>query len=181
MALAAGRIARRPVISPSFIMGSSMSLEEGAGDQFVNQRAKASALLLRALHQPGDVVAVAELDLPADRVADELLGHVPQELRRVRREKCLELEDVFEGAAVGGGAGRVHRGPELEADADERIDRSAGRLVAGPDRAVTGALPADDVEGLEREARRIDLRVAGRAGLVRAVLLEQFPDRRGAA
>ena len=71
-------------------------------------------------------------------------------------------------------------GPGVEREflavvSDARLGRAVG------ERAVAVAPAAHHVEAFEREARRVDLGVAGGAGLQRAMLFELCADGRGAA
>ena len=119
-----------------------MSLEEGALDQFVQEAPETAALDPDAVHDAGDVVAVAERHVAAGRIAGQLLRKVLEQVDGIRSEQRLELGDAGEGAAVGQRAGSVDLGPQLEADPDERVDRAARGVVAGSNRAVARPLAA---------------------------------------
>src|SRR5882672_4526772 len=169
--------ASRARAASSTIMSSSLvGSEHRAVDQLVHQRADPAALSPRAIDDAGDVVPVAEGHVASDGIAGELLGEVFEEAGGVVREHGLELQDAGEGPAVGQRARGVDLRPELEADADERVDGAARGIVARPDRPVAGALAADHIEGFERPAGRVDLRMAIRAAGEGAVLLELLAD-----
>src|SRR5262245_18292393 len=102
-----------------------MSLEQAALDDLLDQRPDAAALLLGQRDDPRHLVAVAEGDLPARRVAGELLGEILQKAGGVGCDQGLELGDAAERAAVRHLTRGVDLRAELEADADERIDRPA--------------------------------------------------------
>src|SRR6185437_8351190 len=63
--------------------------------------------------------------------------------------------------------------------ADEGVDAAARGGVALAEGSVAGTFAADDVEGFQGEAGRIDLRVAGGAGGIAAVLGELLADGGG--
>jgi len=115
-------------------------------------------------------VAVDEGHVAAHRVARELLRHIGQQATRVGGDQRFELTNTGKRAAVGEGAGGVDGLAQLEADADEGIDCAARGIIARADRAVRARWPPMTSERLEREARGVDLRVAGGADGVAAVL-----------
>ena len=95
-------------------------------------------------------------------------------------EHGFEISDTAEFALVSELTARIHFGAELEADGDLGVDAAARCGIAFLiQRAIAVTETADDIEGLHRKARWIDLRMAGGAGGVGAVFVEQFADGGG--
>ena len=98
----------------------------------------------------------------------------------VARKQALERADVAEGAPVGQGAARVDGGAGVEGVLLAVVSNARFRRPVGKG-AVAVAPAPHHVKVLEREARRVDLGVAGGAGLQGAMLLELRADGRRAA
>ena len=91
-------------------------------------------------------------------------------------QEPFEFADVFEGAAIGEGAGGVYRQPVVES---ERLTRKADagfRLRTLGEGAIAVTPAAHHIEAFEGESRRIDLTVAGSACGIGAVAVELLAD-----
>ena len=139
-------------------------------------------MLLRrgALDDACDLGAVGVADLRAGGVAAQMRDEGAGEAGGIFGEQRGEVVHVFEGAAVGKCAARVHGGAErvVHLPRDALFFRRRVTVAGG---TVARAKAADGVEALEREAGGIDLPVArGAAGVV-AMFVELLAHRRRAA
>jgi hypothetical protein len=101
----------------------------------VYENANAAALFPRALNHCRDLIAVAEGHVAAGALDDELLREILKQPLRVGREQVLKSRDAIELALVRHHAGSIHRRPELEADANERVDGATRCGIACADGA----------------------------------------------
>src|SRR5258708_7148471 len=93
--LRASRAASSRIISASLV-----GPEERALDQFVQEAPKAAALDPDAVHDAGDVVAVAEGHVAAGGISGQLLRQILEQAEGVRGEQRLELADAGAGPAA---------------------------------------------------------------------------------
>ncbi len=130
--------------------------ERIALDDAGDDRVHPVAVRRRVLQDLADRRHVVVLEAAAQRIGQQLLGQRVHEALGPRGQRRAQLGDAVELAAVGQRAGRV-----------DRVER----LVDDPPLAGR-------VEVLEREAGRVDHRVAGGAGRVVAVLRHPLAHRR---
>src|ERR1700722_14577459 len=123
----------------------------------------------RVQEHPLDVGAGAEPHGGPGRINEKLPREVAGDLLLVVKQQLLETADVGEGAAVGQLAAAVDRQREVEGKLLPVVSlpllghRAAKRAVAIPP-------AAHDVEVLQGESRRVDLRMARRAAWLDPVL-----------
>ena len=141
----------------------------------MDQGLEAVIVAARAADDGFDVRLVCGGRGRAGGVSEEFLGQVAGELVLVGEQQLLELVNVAEAPSVRQHVGGVHGGAGAHAAA------LAVLLTAVGEGAVVFAPAADNVEALQREAGRVNLRMAARARLDFAMLRELVADGRGPA
>src|SRR5262249_47276144 len=134
--------------------------EQRALNDRVHERTGAKPARGGAVEDAFHLRPVAEANGCAGGVRDELADQVARELPLVGQQESLQLADIVERSAVGQRGGWVDRLCRAETERLAILSEPCDGRAHLAQRTILIAEPAEDVERFEREAGRVDLRVA---------------------
>src|SRR5438552_1674310 len=114
-----------------------------------------------------DLRPIRELNACTSSIDGQLLDKVTRQLFIIGEEQAFEFPNILKFASVGQFAARIDSRAQPEMEKQPVVAAAFDRLTTtnGP---VATTLAAHDIERFEREARRIDVAMASRAGFLRA-------------